>query len=894
MISNQNHPRAAHLRPYLLACGYRASQLATNVEVANGHNCKIPLAAFAHSPHDSRSACIAVIDGGSNPEATVASCRGLGAPLVFTYFPDQWQLWKQSTTKPQLLRRISSEELPSFFRDQKKELAPESVYRAKTWARFDTNYQLDFVDVGLMPLVEEEAGRNLARLIERVVLETKSRLGWKELSPAQGHWLLKSNFWLLAAKILKDKSVPTFTTIDLENLQDVFDRVAHHYGSTEPVRIGAKLQAEAIRESAREISRFSPLGLVSTDALAYLYENALVTKEIRDALGTHCTPTYLVDYIVGKLRPWIEDIQVNRRRVFEPACGHAAFLLAAMQLLGDLLPAGMSSPSKRHQYLRMRLHGCDVDSFALEIARLRLTLADVPNPNGWDLQVADMFEEGLLAHCSHVANIILANPPFKDFSSSERHANASGSSSILHVNKAAEMLRRIVAHMQPGAVFGVVLPQSLLHDKNVASLRQSLVTNFEIKEICLLPDKIFTFSEAESVVLLGRRLQSEQQSQGSALYRRVHESDVENFKHSYEATYNSKVQLSRFSAVEQWNFFVPDLEEVWRFCRELPKFGDMATIGKGFDFRSQKDHAFPRHALTVSHEPRKDFVKGFVRLPPKLQTHELPETVWINLAPLVIKTRRYGTTVGVPQVLLNYVRVSRQPWRLKALLDKEGHSVNSSFLVIRPQDERWPLEALWGICNSPFANAYSYAFATKWHVLPGVMQHMPIPDINSVDVTPLVETVNTYLRATHLLDESLFSPDISEKLKILHWRIDAEVLRLYGLPSHLEWQLLDRFSGVERRGVPFKQKEYLPKGFTDLSTLRELLTITVDWERTNERRSRLIEKKVKRTILINEKDELDYLQQLTDARIRLLAPLPIKQLEAVREELKRRGMWEGE
>lgn len=894
MISGQNHPGAAHLRPYLLDCGYHASQLVTNIEVANGGSCKVPLAAFAHSPHDSRSACIAVIDGVSDPEATVASCRTLGAPLVFIYFPDQWQLWKQSATRPQLLRRIPSEELPSFFGEQKKKLAPESVYRAKTWARFDKSYQLEFVDVGLMPLVEEEAGRKLAELIERVVLEAKSRLGWKELSQEQGHWLLKSNFWLLAAKILKDKNVPAFTTLDLENLQDVFARVAHHYGATAPIRVDAKPQAKALRESAQEISRFSPLGLVSTDALAYLYENALITKEIRAALGTHCTPTYLVDYIIGKLRPWIEDILVDQRQVFEPACGHAAFLLAAVQLLGDLLPAGMSSPSKRHQYLRTRLHGCDVDAFALEIALLRLTLADVPNPNGWDLQVADMFKGDLLARRSHVASIVLANPPFADFSAAERRSIDSGSTRTLYVNKAAEVLHRVVVNMQLGAVFGIILPQGLLYSQNAASLRQFLATNFEISEICLFPDKVFTFSEAESTVLLGRRTQPGQRNRGSILYRRVREPDVENFKQSYEATYDSQVQSSRFSAADQWSFFIPDLEEVWRFCRELPKFGDMATIGKGFDFRSRKEHAFPPRALTVSHEPREDFVKGFVRLHPKLQTHELPETVWINLVPAVIKTRRYGTTIGVPQVLLNYARVSRGPWRLKAFLDKEGHPVTSRFLVIRPQDERWPLEALWGICNSPFANAYSYAFSTKRDVLAGLMRKMPIPDINSVDVTPLVETVNVYLKATHLLDDGSLSPDTSDELKILHWRIDAEVLRLYGLPPHLERQLLDLFSGVERRGVPFEQREYFPKGFTELSTLSEILAITADWEHTNERRSQLIEKKVKRNILTDEKHELDYLQQLTDARIRLLAPLPIKQLEAMREELKRRGIWEGD
>ena len=218
-------------------------------------------------------------------------------------------------------------------------------------------------------------------------------------------------------------------------MQDTFDRVAVHYGAKAPVQVGGRSQAKALRESARAISQFSHLGLVGTDAVAYLYENALITKDIRTKLGTYSTPTYLVDYIIGRLRPWIDEIPVKQRQVFEPACGHAAFLLAAMQLLGDLLPPEMSSPSKRHQYLRARLHGCDVDSFALEIARLRLTLADAPNPDGWDLQPADIFQGDSLARDSQAASIILANPPFANFSLSERDLLPSHDARGPHVNK---------------------------------------------------------------------------------------------------------------------------------------------------------------------------------------------------------------------------------------------------------------------------------------------------------------------------------------------------------------------------------------------------------------------------------------------------------------------------
>jgi type I restriction-modification system DNA methylase subunit len=221
-----------------------------------------------------------------------------------------------------------------------------------------------------------------------------------------------------------------------------------------------------------------------------------------------------------------------------------------------------------------------------------LTLADAPNPNGWDLQPADILEGDFLAHNSRAANIILANPTFRNFSSREQGLTNADSTRTAHVSKAAEVLHRIVTNMQAGSVFGVVLPRGLLSSRNAEPLRQFLATNFELSEICLLPDKVFT-SDAESVVILGRRLLPGQQNRSTILYRRVRESGIENFKRSYEATSDSYVQVSRFSKADEWNFFVPDLEEVWEFCQALPKFGSIADIGQGLQFRSRSDPAFP-------------------------------------------------------------------------------------------------------------------------------------------------------------------------------------------------------------------------------------------------------------------------------------------------------------
>jgi len=122
-------------------------------------------------------------------------------------------------------------------------------------------------------------------------------------------------------------------------------------------------------------------------------------------------------------------------------------------------------------------------------------------------------------------------------------------------------------------------------------------------------------------VILGRRLQAQQQKV-STLYRHVRQFDVQNFKDSYEATYDFKVGSARFSATDEWNFFVPDLAEVWEFCREFPRFGDVAKIGKGFEFRSHADPLFPGQSVTISAQQRDGLVKGFVRLDETLQTHQ--------------------------------------------------------------------------------------------------------------------------------------------------------------------------------------------------------------------------------------------------------------------------------
>ena len=553
----------------------------------------------------------------------------------------------------------------------------------------------------------------------------------------------------------------------------------------------------------------------------------------------------------------------------------------------------------------------ECDPFALEIARLSLTLADVPNPNGWALTEANMFPGDRLERAVREASIVLGNPPFEPFEAGSRKQ------SWLH-NKAAETFRRVVENLQPGSMFGFVLPQTLLHSRQARPLRELLLRDYEISEISLFADKVFHYGEPESTVIIGRRLAQNAPRHFTVRYQRIREGQVAEFSRRYKASSEITVTRERLLVAEDASLLVPELDDLWQSLAVMKRLAEFADIGKGFDHIGDNDLLLATGTVKVSESPGPRLVPGFAIWSEAQLTHRLPRIMWLNLAPSVIQSRRRGTTIGAPQVVLNYAPVSREAWRLKALIDKEGRPVNSNFSVARPRSDRLPLTVLWAILNSPLANAFAYCHSSKRHVLVGDLGQMPVPDFTACDLVPLEKAVSDYLTAaraipsakprptkrsaqqsqtSHQIElfkgeaEATVSDAESERLKFLHWRIDAEVLRLYSLPLKQERRLLDLFSGVRRRGVPFVQTEYFPKGYTDLDRLSDLLAITIDWAKTNRRRGKLMDLEDEGQLTPAQTEELAELQRLADALVGLMEPWKPDEVDRAVERAKQRGVW---
>ena len=132
--------------------------------------------------------------------------------------------------------------------------------------------------------------------------------------------------------------------------------------------------------------------------------------EVRKAGGVYYTPTYIVDYIVkntvGKLLENKTPKQVSKLRILDPACGSGSFLLGAYQYLLDWhrdfytknnpveLARGKNpilhqtnngewrlTTAEKRRIILNNIYGVDIDSSAVEVTKLSLSLKVLEGEN---------------------------------------------------------------------------------------------------------------------------------------------------------------------------------------------------------------------------------------------------------------------------------------------------------------------------------------------------------------------------------------------------------------------------------------------------------------------------------------------------------------------------------
>jgi len=806
------------LKPHIEKCGYTGDRLKPDYSFGAG---SVALGGFIGKPWDTRSACLAVVDATTDSRLAAHACIEFGAPTALVCRGDSLDWWQLSITGPREPKTIHATQIDGFFRLHGEQLKPENIYAAKLHRASPAGVQMQFVDVGLMPALERKAGEALNRLVTQAIRTLMDGLGGKVRTTKDEQGVYKSVFWMLAAKLLSEKGVRGFKSLDLHDIDQVFKVVGEHYKDARDYPPGDKTWKPAIARVAASIAGWGSLGNISAESLAFLYETALIDgpkskvgkskdkarADVRKTLGIHSTPSILVDHMLSQLWPLIEPGTLKDQRVFEPACGHGAFLTAAMRDIRNW--SGMDDSAARHRYLRERVRGVEFDPFAVEIAKLSLTLADVPHGNTWQIETGDMLKPGVLGDAAKWATIVLSNPPYEDFKKTNANRWLKSDEPVTAQTKAVEMLKRVVPNLAPGAVFGFVLPQGALFQREAKELRKKLLESCEVAEISLFEDGVWSNAKPETCILLGRRKIGKDRV-STVMYRRLRNADLDVFRSSLAFSREDRLKVSELGRGEDVSLYEPDLRELWKHCEAMPKLEVAFDVQQGHQFHNE---TLLRTRGLLSSSPKPGSLPLALHAGDDYTVWETPASGYLNFGPKTFRLRGGGPKPGAPQVIINYAGPV-QAWRFRPVVDAEGIAASSRFLTFRPSTTaKHSLTTLWAVLLSPVAGAYAYSWSSKRQTLVKEWLAFPLPSPSRAQRTKIEAAANAYLELVRKAQGFMVLVPDEPAIRRALLNLDAAVLRLYDLPPALERQLLTIFDGVDRPGVGCMFRGY-PAGWS--------------------------------------------------------------------------------
>ncbi len=738
---------------------------------------RIAMVAFGHIPTSFESAWIGLTVGTETAES-LRRFRALGAPQILVIEGTVVGRWKMPATgDPILQERIPADRLLEVMRERQDVWGQPAVARVKTISFSSAPMQLDFYDAGLVPAIESVVRKKLDRLLSdtlaRAIAAHQEHIAGDPDLPG----LYRLVFRLLAAKLLEDRGHSDGWASGTAS--DVVARVEqYYYGSRS---IPAAVTHPEVQDAAwRYLRSGVQLQNVSVSTLAYIYENTLVSRETRKEFSIHGTPPEIAEYIVRRLP--FESLELDDRRVFEPFSGHAVFLIAALGRLRELLPPEQSN-EERHEYFVSMLVGMEEEPFAIEVARLSLMLADYPNPNGWQLEQGDVFADATLRDRLMQSNVVLCNPPFEEFSGPDRAQYED----LRSTNQAADILNRVLDHPPP--LLGFVLPRVFRDGQSFREARERLVRNYGVIEITELPDRVFAHSDVRTVLLLAY-----EPSNGHVDLRcsTVDRADLHQFLTTGEP---SRTSLTRFSTDEAasmpalWRF---PLERLWEALQGHPVLKDGADVHRGIEYRVPfREHR--NHLL--SDRQKRGFELGLVNVEDGFEPLYARPVHYVNLEPDLMLYKAYLLPWAKPKVVTSARRLSRGPWRLAAVADRQGLVLYQNFIGVWPIGD-WNIEVISAVLNGYIANAFVDVREERDNRL-RTIRAIPVPRFTPNQVDSITIMVREYERQRDQLTRSP-SRDRLHQCKRLLDEINEVVLSAYSLPISIKSEVAEYFKRAHR------------------------------------------------------------------------------------------------
>jgi type I restriction-modification system DNA methylase subunit len=767
----------------------------------------VPLAAFAQWPPSYRNACIGVLtaNGQSGPQH-VSGYRTLGAPMFFEAFHDHVDRYRvEASGRPVFLESIPSRNITRAFEVNNEKWSPEAIFRAKAIIPLKTPVQLDFVDIGLLPalkgMIHDKLDRLLKGTLHKAISTYKNNTSGK---PPDEALLFRLVFRFLAAKVFKDKRHPG--NWDDPKANTIIKEIQRFYGFTDSDMQGILDEPhtqQTVWDNFRNAFNFQNL---SVDDLAFIYENTLIRKETRKQFGIHSTPPAIAELIVDRLP--FELLPEDERFVVEPCSGHGVFLVAALRRLRELLSSAWTD-KERHKYLKDRLTAIEVDAFAAEVCRLSLMLADYPNPDGWQIISQDIFATDVLKKHLKTSKIVLCNPPFEDFTPDEKKQYGNR---ILSVHKPYEILSKVMKN--PPDMFGFVLPKSAILGERYSDIQDRIVRNYKNIETIALPDRIFSFSEQETMLVLASDRNKDTKTNIFIRTFWIHENDRRPLLETGQLPEGISKVTNRSTHRKSIPLRNVPLYEIWNYLQDFPRLGAIADFHQGIWWNVSLEK---NRSSLISSNPNPGFKKGLDTVQGKIEPYDAERFVYLNMDEQYRRTTAHSFPWDKPKVIANGRRISRGPWRIVGYPDSSGLVCTKNFIGIWPKSDI-NIEVLSAFINSPLVNAALYLKGYGRENSIRILEQIPIPYPEVIDKERIDRLITYYINFKSTTMKGLAKEPI---IKIL-MEIDSLILKAYDLPPRLERKLLEFFRGYPRP-VPFNFPNYYPEDFKPCIPLHKYL-----------------------------------------------------------------------
>lgn len=235
----------------------------------------------------------------------------------------------------------------------------------------------------------------------------------------------------------------------------------------------------------------------------------LYSPALRSGMGQYFTPNPIIKFMINVIAPKIHDL------IIDPFSGSGHFLTESLDYVIE--NSKDEKQNKVDEFAFYKLHGIEKSERMVRVAMTDMRLHGDGHSNIRCTDALLSFDnyEDLLENSF---DIVLSNPPFGSILSKESFSGL-GSFELLKGKNSVPLeilgLERCIQFLRPNGKFGIVLPESIIINKNQNFVRNWLLSKAELFGIIGLPLETFSpyGANIKTVILFGRKLKNGEQVQ---------------------------------------------------------------------------------------------------------------------------------------------------------------------------------------------------------------------------------------------------------------------------------------------------------------------------------------------------------------------------------------------